>query len=135
MGQVNILNLLQKNNNRLQPLSRKSKRTQVAVHARASHCHVAENGPTELAQTIGEQELDARLGLHRRGEEELAQLRLDLATVIGTLPESWQNLLELRKTRTMQEVADEMGVPRTTLNHWMRRIRQRFEDAGLRDYL
>jgi len=28
-----------------------------------------------------------------------------------------------------------MGVPRTTLNDWMKRIRRRFESAGLRDYL
>jgi hypothetical protein len=28
-----------------------------------------------------------------------------------------------------------MKIPRTTLNEWMKRIRVRFEEAGLRDYL
>lgn len=96
---------------------------------------ITDEGPTELAQTIGERELDARLGRRRRSEEELAQLALDLADVIATLPESWQKLLELRKTQTMPEIASEMGVPRTTLNERMRRIRQRFEKAGMRDYI
>jgi RNA polymerase sigma-70 factor (ECF subfamily) len=92
-------------------------------------------GPIELGQTIGDREQDARIGRHRRTKEDLAQLALDLAEVIATLPESWQTLLNLRKTRSMQEVADEMGVPRTTLNDWIRRIRQRFEATGMRDYL
>ena len=94
-----------------------------------------EEGPTELLQTIGDRELDARLGRDRREEDELTQLAIDMAEVISTLPDSWQTLLELRKSRTMQQVADEMGVPRTTLNDWMRRIRQRFENAGMQDYL
>jgi RNA polymerase sigma-70 factor (ECF subfamily) len=96
---------------------------------------ITDEGPTELAQTIGERELDARLFRRRRSEEELAQLALDLADVIATLPASWRTLLELRKTQTMPEIANEMGVPRTTLNEWMRRIRQRFEKAGMKDYL
>ena len=96
---------------------------------------ITDEGPTELAQTIGDRELDARIGRQRRTEEELAQLALDLSDMIATLPDSWCTLLELRKTRTVQQVADEMGVPRTTLNDWMRRIRQRFENSGLQDYL
>lgn len=96
---------------------------------------ITDEGPTELAQTIGERELDARLGRERRSEVELVQLALDMADVIATLPETWQILLELRKTQTMTEIADEMGVPRTTLNDWMRRIRKRFEKAGMQDYL
>ncbi len=96
---------------------------------------ITDEGPTELAQTIGDRELDARLGRDRRGEDDLMQLRLDLADVISGLPEAWQTLLELRKSQTMPEVANQMGVPRTTLNDWMRRIRQQFEKAGLREYL
>ena len=55
--------------------------------------------------------------------------------MIATLPESWQRMLELRKTRPMSEVARELGLPRTTLNDRMRLVRQRFEDACLREYL
>lgn len=96
---------------------------------------IAGQGQIELAQIIDERPLDARLGRHRRPHIELAQLRMDLADLSATLPESWHTLLELRKTRTMTEAAREMGVPRTTLNNLMRRVRQRFEQAGLRDYL
>ncbi|MCA9259623.1 MAG: sigma-70 family RNA polymerase sigma factor [Planctomycetales bacterium] len=117
----------------------RNKQAEKRDHRRISSLNVmieiTEEGPTELAQTIGNRELDARLGRHRRAEEELTQLAFDLADVMSTLPESWRKLLELRKSRTMQEVADEMGVPRTTLNDWMRRIRQRFEKAGMQDYL
>jgi len=97
--------------------------------------NVTDEGPTELAQTIGDRERDARLDCQRIREDELTQLAIDLADVIATLPECWQTLLELRKSRTMPEIAEEMGVPRTTFNDWMRRIRQRFEQAGLRNYM
>lgn len=96
---------------------------------------ITDEGPTELAQTIGDRELDARLGRERRSGQELHELALDLADVMATLPDAWRTLLELRKSRTMPEIAEEMGVPRTTLNDWMRRIRQRFEKSGMRDYL
>ena len=96
---------------------------------------VTDEGPTELVQTIGDRELDARLGRRRRSECELVQLALDLASVMATLPHDWQTLLERRKTQTMADIARELGVPRTTLNEWMRRIRKRFEKAGLNEYL
>ena len=60
---------------------------------------------------------------------------MDLATVLGELPPELRELAERRKTQTMQEIADEMGVPRTTLNDWAKLIRQRFVQARLQDYL
>ena len=57
---------------------------------------LSEDGPIELGDTISERELDARLGRHRRTEEERAQLAIDMADVIARLPKSWQRLLELR---------------------------------------
>lgn len=117
----------------------RNKQAEKRDHRRISSLNVTieitDEGPTELAQTIGDRELDARLGRQRRSEEELAQLALDLADMISTLPESWRTLLELRKTQSMPEIATEMGIPRTTLNEWMRRIRRRFESAHMRDYL
>jgi RNA polymerase sigma-70 factor (ECF subfamily) len=96
---------------------------------------ITDEGPTELVQTIGDRELDARLGRERRSEQELTELAMDLSSVIATLPIAWQALLELRKSKTMAEVAREMGLPRTTLLEWIRRIRQIFEKAGLGDYV
>lgn len=96
---------------------------------------MGDEGSIEMAQTISHRELDARLGLARRGERETLELALDVASVIGNLPVDWQTLVELRKSRSMREISDAMGVPRTTLNEWMVHIRVRFERAGLRDYL
>ena len=36
---------------------------------------------------------------------------------------------------TRKSTEEGLGVPRTTLNDWMRRIRRRFENAGMQDYL
>jgi RNA polymerase sigma-70 factor (ECF subfamily) len=96
---------------------------------------ITDDGLTELVQTIGDRELDYRLGRQRRSEDELVQLALDLASVMATLPDDWRTFLERRKSQTMADIARELGVPRTTLNDWMRRIRKRFEKAGMQDYL
>ncbi|MFM7165228.1 MAG: RNA polymerase sigma factor [Planctomycetaceae bacterium] len=95
---------------------------------------ITEEGETELSQTIGEREFDARLGRERRSEREVQELALDLAAVIVSLPDVWRTMLELRKSRTMVEISEVMGIPRTTLNAWMLRIRQRFEKEGMQDY-
>jgi transposase-like protein len=39
------------------------------------------------------------------------------------------------KSHSIAEIARDLGVPRTTLNDTVRRLRQRFEQAGLRAYL
>jgi RNA polymerase sigma factor (sigma-70 family) len=108
-------------------------------HRRISSLNViitrTDEGPTELAQTIGDRELDARIGRHRCADEESTQLAIDMDSMIGTMPDQWQTLLQMRKTLTMSEICRKMGVPRTTLNDWMRRIRQRFEKSNMRDYL
>ena len=92
-------------------------------------------GAVELAQTVSEDELAARLGRKRRSAEDLANLALDIATVIAAMPKDWQELAERRKTQSMQEIADDLGVPRTTLNETMQLITARFKRAGLREYL
>lgn len=97
--------------------------------------NVVDEGPIELAQTISQRELDARRGQHPRSDKERVQLAMDVAEVMAQLPEHLWELAERRKTQTMQEIAEAMKVPRTTLNDWMRTIRERFEKAWLREYL
>ena len=97
--------------------------------------HVEGEGPTELAQTIGRRELDARLGRSTPSDQELLERVLDVAAVIASLPEPLRELAERRKSQTMQEIAEALGIPRTTLNERMREIRQAFERGELRDYL
>ena len=91
-------------------------------------------GAKELSDTISDHELDSRLGRKRRDHVELAGLRCDIRQLIAELPEQWQAMLELRKTHTQTQVCTQLGVSRSTLRNWMQQIRERFEDAGIRDY-
>jgi RNA polymerase sigma-70 factor (ECF subfamily) len=96
---------------------------------------IADEGPTELAQTISQREYDARRDRYPRSDEELAQLIQDLAEVITKLPDDLRDLAERLKTKNFSEIARDMNIPRTTLNGLVRKLRQQFEDAGLKDYL
>jgi RNA polymerase sigma factor (sigma-70 family) len=89
----------------------------------------------DLAALIGQREYDARRGRSPRSREELTLLARDLADVQDTLnPEEWL-LAELLKTQSVSEAARTLGVRRTTLYGWIHRLRQRFEQAGLQNYL
>ncbi|TWU38661.1 hypothetical protein Q31b_37390 [Novipirellula aureliae] len=91
--------------------------------------------PTELQYTLDESVKNARLQIERRSDDELRELAEDMAAMIATLPEPWQRMLELRKSNPMVRVSELMGVPRSTLNGWLRQVAEKFEEAGLRDYL
>ena len=96
---------------------------------------VSDDGPTELAETIGDREYNARRCRDPRSAEDLSQLTSDLAGVLAALPTELRDLAERLKTHSIAEIARDLGVPRTTLNDTVRRLRQRFEQAGLRAYL
>jgi RNA polymerase sigma factor (sigma-70 family) len=97
--------------------------------------NITDERPTELAQTIGQRELDARRGRHPRSDEEQAQLARDVAESIGKLPVELRKLAERLKSESVSDIARDMGIPRTTLNEIVRRLRRRFENGGLKDYL
>lgn len=91
---------------------------------------------TQLAQLIGERELDNRLGRQRRlNDSELIDLRSDLEIEIAKLPTEQQTLLLLLKTHSLNELSEVMEVPRTTLIDWLSNIRETFEKAGLQKYI
>ena len=90
----------------------------------------------ELSQTLHDKDQDRRLGRERRlCEEELNDLRMDLATFMTKLPEKFQDVLRRRQTHSMTEISRDLGIPRTTLNDWMLQIRNLFEEAGFERYL
>ncbi|TWU39358.1 hypothetical protein [Novipirellula artificiosorum] len=91
--------------------------------------------PTDLQYTLDESIKYARLQIERRPDDELRELVEAMAAMIATLPEPWQRMLELRKSHSMVRVSELMGVPRSTLNGWLRAVAEKFEQAGLRDYL
>jgi RNA polymerase sigma-70 factor (ECF subfamily) len=94
-----------------------------------------DEGPVELGDTISRRELDARLGRSTGDQHHLAELVLDTAEVIAGLTPELRKLAERLKTDSVSRVARDLRVPRTTLNGRIRELRQRFERAGLRDYL
>ena len=97
--------------------------------------NLTDEGPTELAETIGDREYNGRRCRDPRSDEDLAQLVTDLAEVIDSMPDELCDLAKRMKTQSISAIAREIGVPRTTLNDAVRRLRQRFEQSGLRDYL
>jgi len=117
----------------------RNKQAEKRDHQRISslHIHVRtdDDEQVEMIHTIGQREQDARRGRHPRSNEDLAQLGRDLAEVIAALPDQLRNLAERLKTMNVSEAARDMGIPRTTIDAWVRKLRQRFEKAGLRDYI
>nr|BDD45924.1 hypothetical protein 4 [Pseudomonadaceae bacterium] len=109
-------------------------------HRRACSIHVVvgtdDDGPVELAETISEHEIPARRVRAKRGERDLADLQIDMADCIADLPEEkHRELCERLKHDSISQVARDMEIPRTTLNAWIRKLRQRFEEQGLKEYL
>jgi RNA polymerase sigma factor (sigma-70 family) len=91
--------------------------------------------PGDLGSSLAQDAHDARLGSSPRSPEERADLAFDVAEQLDSLPEGQRDLAERLKSQTVSEAAREMGVPRTTVQDAARRLRQPFEDAGLREYL
>ncbi len=50
-------------------------------------------------------------------------------------PTSTRQLAEQLKTKNVSEIANEKGVPRTTMYKHIHQLRMHFEDTGLKDYL
>jgi RNA polymerase sigma-70 factor (ECF subfamily) len=95
----------------------------------------ADEMPTELQNTLDESVAGSRLQVERKSARQLSELASDLAIAISKLPEPWQRMLELRKTHSMAQISEQMGVPRSTLRYWMEQIADRFEAEGLREYI
>ena len=94
-----------------------------------------EGGTVERVQTIAAEEADRRLGRQARSDQETVELALDVEEVLNRLPDNLRGLCELLKTGSIADAARAMGVPRMTLNDHVKKLREFFEAAGLRDYL
>jgi RNA polymerase sigma factor (sigma-70 family) len=95
-----------------------------------------DGGQVEMSQTLHDQDQDRRLNRARRlGQQELHDLRMDMAAFMSKLPENFQQILRLRQTYSITEISRDLGIPRSTLNDWMLQIRDLFEKAGFEKYL
>lgn len=97
---------------------------------------------TQDGQTLGLDEIlsqdafDEDIARHDRPEVERFDLKLDLSIVLDELPADLRHLAQRLQTRTVAEIARELGVPRSSLyEKGIARLRKIFEDNGLREYL
>jgi RNA polymerase sigma-70 factor (ECF subfamily) len=108
-------------------------------HRRLSSLHdkvLDEDGEyVERARVIPEDHVQTRLHTASRSRLDEVELVDDVAAVLAKLPPDLRDLCERLKHHSITEVARQLGVPRTTLHDAIRRLRQHFEEAGLRDYL
>jgi RNA polymerase sigma-70 factor (ECF subfamily) len=70
-----------------------------------------------------------------RQDEDLRDLRRDMAMVVEDLPSDLRELCRRLLTSTVSEVSRETGVPRGTIYESVQKLRSRFEKAGLAAYL
>jgi len=71
----------------------------------------------------------------RPSDQDTFDLASDLAEVLARLPDDLRALAERLKSQSLSQAARDLGVPRSTLQRQVQRLRRCFEDAGLRIYL
>ena len=94
-----------------------------------------EGRSVERAETLDQEDYLLRIGVEPGAPEELRALALDVAAVLETLPAELGELCQRLKQETVSEISRDTGVPRASLYERINRLREIFEDAGLKDYL
>lgn len=112
------------------------KRQTIGTCSLSEVVHGADGESCELYQLLRQEDQDRRICRKTaRSDEERANLRMDLSRVIEELPPNCQEIVRRLGTQNVSEISRDMGIPRTTINDWLRQIRKKFEDAGLSSYL
>lgn len=97
---------------------------------------IEEDGePTELVNTIGEREQSNRLFLESPNPRTALDASIDLEDAIATLPRDLRRIARLLKVYTPSQLARHLGVPRSTLQYPIAKIRLHLQETGVRDYL
>jgi hypothetical protein len=94
-----------------------------------------EGDVSELAQLVTAADQDARTGGRTIDQVELADLRMDLAEFLATLPPLLRDLAEALGSETILNISRRTGVPRSTIYDRLAQMRELAEDAGLGKYL
>lgn len=112
--------------------------TDHAARALLRHRRAKKRGParvaslSRLARTEGVPAEEAVTAPDDAGRRDL---RLDLEALLARLPEGDRLLATWLLAETKTGLARRLGVPTSTLRSRLRRLRERFEAAGLRAYL
>lgn len=88
-----------------------------------------------LMETTSSDSYFERMGYQERSMEEQHDLQIDLELLFAGLSENERQLLELLKQMTLTDAARELGVPRTTLDYRLGRLRKLFLNRGFLQYL
>jgi len=94
-----------------------------------------EGGTVERAQTVDAASAKRHTGQAPRSDEEVARLKLDIDEVLETLPADLRKLAEMLTEMTEYAASRRLGKSRRQVANDVARLRERFEDAGLRNYL
>ncbi|MEW5980159.1 MAG: RNA polymerase subunit sigma-24 [Acidobacteriota bacterium] len=70
-----------------------------------------------------------------RSFAEQVNLYRDVPRIVSTLPVGERELCHRLRTKCLKQVSEETGVPRATIYEAVDRIRRRFQEAGLKEYL
>ena len=89
-----------------------------------------------IADGLTHDDLDSRTGRRSRPAAERADMQADLLRGLEELPPDLRSLADELLTKSITEIARELGVSRGTLyKTGIARLRKAFEDRGLREYL
>ena len=95
----------------------------------------ADLGRFALIHCLDESIRTAHCGHRPRTDVELWALSEDVSAALALLPDDLRDLAEQLKTKSIDQIAEEWSVPRTTLNDRVRKLRQRFEHEEFYKYL
>ena len=95
----------------------------------------ADGRSVERVDTFDQEDYLLRTGGQSRPTDELSALAIDVTAVLEGLPHELRNLCRRLKAETVTEISRDTGVPRGTIYESIKKLREIFEDVGLRDYL
>ena len=95
-----------------------------------------EDEPVQRLTTISQDEQDIRTGKYARPAEERAHLQLDMDSVLDGLTPELRQVAEMLQTKSVSQVARELGIPRRTFREkHLAQLREVFAAKGMDDYL
>lgn len=92
-------------------------------------------GQAETSQTIDSSAVRAHRGQAKRSDEELVQLRLDIAEVLASVPEDLVPTAERLMEMSEYAASRALGQSRRRIAGEVTRLRELFDASDLRDYL
>jgi RNA polymerase sigma-70 factor, ECF subfamily len=117
--------------------ARKSRFYDFRLHAYSlnEHTQDTEGWIIERGDEIDEDDYLQRTGWRCHHAHDLMNLKADIARILPTLPPELRDLCSRLQNQNVTDISAETGVPRYRIYAEIGRIREVFEQAGLRDYL